>query len=499
MGASGSTPPTAKPDVAVAAHVDGASVSAPGEIGPEPRSGGFDVEAMNGEFSLVLMGSKSVVVRVQTIGPIEDRVRILGIDAFRMWFQNSYTETRGPDGKTKGMTWAARWLAHGQRRQFAGIEFFPNPDGAETTPSYLNLWRGFSVVPSATEGSYSIFRDHVLNNVCQGDDALFRWVWAWFAHLLQRPRERIGTALVLRGKRGSGKTKVGEVIGSLVAAHYFLVDDPRYVTGQFNAHMAACLLLQAEEAVWAGDKVAEGRLKGLITSRFQMIEAKGIDPIRVANHVRLMMTSNEDWVVPAGKDERRFCVLDVDSRCAQNSGYFAEMEEQLASGGRERLLHDLLSLDVNSVDLRRIPRTGALLEQKLLSLDSVESWWLERLMSGTTLSGGDTWLYEVPSYSLFDDYIATADKVGVRRKREMIAFGMKLFKLVPNLAKSRPYIERERAVPKRVWCYRMPPLSQCREAFVAEVGQEISWPYDPATEDADTDVRESEFDGESAL
>ena len=53
------------------------------------------------------------------------------------------------------------------------------------------------------------------------------------------------------------------------------------MTGQFNAHMASCLLLQADEAVWAGDKAAEGRLKGLITSPIQQIEAKGVDPIRL--------------------------------------------------------------------------------------------------------------------------------------------------------------------------------------------------------------------------
>ena len=29
----------------------------------------------------------------------------------------------------------------------------------------------------------------------------------------------------------------------------------------------------------------------------------------MANYVRLVMTSNEDWVVLAGKDERRFTVL----------------------------------------------------------------------------------------------------------------------------------------------------------------------------------------------
>jgi hypothetical protein len=323
--------------------------------------GGYDVEAINREHSLVLWGGRAVIVKECPDASIEDRTRVLSIEAFCHWFSNQFTEIRGGDGKVRKVPCGKAWLADRNRRQFSGIEFFPNPDGAEATPGYLNLWRGFSVEPSE-QGSWSIFRDHLLKNVCQEDDRLFDWVFGWFAHIVQRPRERVGTALVLRGRMGTGKTKVGEVFGLLIAAHYFQVDDPRCVVGNFNAHMAACLLLQAEEAVWAGDKHTEGHLKGLITSNDQMIESKGVDPIRIRNYTRLIMTSNEDWVVPAGKDERRFCVLDVHPRCAQNHDYFREMQAELDQGGHARLLYDLLRFDLTKVDLRKIPRTQALLE-----------------------------------------------------------------------------------------------------------------------------------------
>jgi hypothetical protein len=286
----------------------------------------------------------------------------------------------------------------------------------------------------------------------------------------------------MRGRMGSGKTKVGEVFGSLFPQHYFLVDDPRYVTGQFNAHMATCLLLQADEAVWAGDKAAEGRLKGLITSTIQQIEAKGVDPIRLPNYVRLIMTSNEDWVVPAGMDERRFCVVDVDPRCAQNHDYFREMDEELASGGLECLLADLLAFDLDSINLRQIPRTEALLEQKIRSLSSVDSWWLERLMSGATLSHGVLWNTTVPCKSLFNDYIHVADKIGVRRKQEETVFGMRLKKLVPSIERARRSAEivddDGHMVIKRVRCYLLPKLSEAREAFEALVDQPVTWPVD---------------------
>lgn len=453
----------------------GAKNGATGAAEPaQARPLGYANEDMNREFALVLMGSKAVIIHEQDDGPAEDRVRILTLDAFRAWFLNRKTEFTGPDGKVKQTTWANLWLASGGRRQYHGIEFLPDPGDAAGTPGYFNLWRGFSVEPQAKPGGYAIFRDHLLTNLCRGDARLFRWVFAWFAHIVQRPRERIATALVCRGKMGTGKTKIGEVFGSLFPAHYFLVDDPRYLVGQFNAHMASCLLLQADEGFWAGDKAAEGRLKGLVSSEIQMIEQKGIDPIRVKNYLRLLITSNEDWVIPAGKDERRFAVLDVDPRCAQNTTYFREMDEQLDDGGRAALLHDLLAVELGSVDLRHIPRTDALLEQKLRSLDPVESWWFERLVAGATTRSSSAWVDAVPCDGLFDDFVASADRVGIRRKAEVTSFGMKLKKLIPGVARARMTIDVD-SVARRVWGYHLPRLPDCRAAFERELGHRIDW------------------------
>ncbi|MBS7698757.1 MULTISPECIES: primase-helicase family protein [unclassified Chelatococcus] len=443
---------------------------------PTPRALGYDIERMNEEFALVLMGSKAVVFLEQPNAPIEDVQRVLTLDALRAWFANRWTEIVSNDGKIKAITWATAWLSDRKRRSYRGIEFHPDKDNAPGTKDYLNLWSGFSVTPRKKKDGYAVLRDHMLNNVCDGNETIFRWLFGFFAHMLQRPRERLGVAIVLRGLMGSGKTKLGEVMGSLIQRHYFLVDDPRYVTGQFNAHMATCLLLQADEAVWAGDKTAEGRLKGLVTSPIQQIEAKGVDPIRLKNYLRLIMTSNNDWVVPAGKDERRFCVLDINPRCAQNHDYFREMDAELDSGGREALLYDLLHFDLSSVDLRKIPRTSALLEQKIRSLDSVEMWWFERLMSGTSTRGGESWLRVIPKSVLADDYIAVSDRVGVKRRAADTEVGMKLAKLVPGIITERSSWDGADGSQRRVWCWRLPSVEDCRASFEEALQQRVDWP-----------------------
>lgn len=444
----------------------------------EPQAWGYDVAAMNARYALVLVGSKAVVMEENPVAPIEERHALRTLDAFKAWHQNTLTQVPASDGKVRTLTHADRWLRDPKRRQFAGMCFHPAPTEAEPAPAgYFNLWRGFSVEPVQKKGGYSIFLDHVRTNICGGDAALTRWVMGWMAHLIQRPRERLGTALVFRGKMGTGKTLVGETLGRLIQAHYFLVDDPRYVVGNFNAHMASCLLLQAEEAVWAGDKVAEGRLKGLITSKFQMIENKGVDPIRLDNYVRLIMTSNEGWVVPAGKDERRYAVFDVSDRCKENHAYFGEMVQQLEAGGYAALLYDLMRFDIASVNLRDIPKTEALLEQKTRSLGHVESWWLGRLHDGRTRRKATGWETRVICDELVSDYLEESDRVGIKRRADETVFGLELRKL-GAIEKRRGRWGEGGAL---VNAYLIPPLHEARAAWEALVGQPVEWARDDET------------------
>jgi hypothetical protein len=95
----------------------------------------FDVDAMNRDHALLLMGSRAVVVRKKSDGPITDRVRFLAPEAFRLLFANRF------EGK---VTWANAWLSHPRRQAYAGVEFFPDPDGAKSTPGCLDGLRRVS-------------------------------------------------------------------------------------------------------------------------------------------------------------------------------------------------------------------------------------------------------------------------------------------------------------------------------------------------------------------
>jgi hypothetical protein len=395
--------------------------------------------------------------------------RLLKVGAFRQWFSNEQVlvgKTTRPIGEV--------WLNHPHRRQYQGIEFAPvgNRDG------YYNLWRGFSVAPRA--GSCKKFLDHLHDNVAQGDEYLFRWVVGWFAQIVQQPAEKIGTSLGLRGKQGAGKTIVGRVIGSLFPDHYRLVADPRYVTGRFNAHMVNLLLLQADEAFFAGDKREQGKLKDLVTGEEHPIEFKGIETIWVKNHIRLMATSNEDFVVPAGFDERRFALLDVRNAHAQDHDYFSAIVNEQDNGGREALLHHLQNFDSELVNLREIPKTTALLEQKIKTMTPEQAWWFETLKRGVLPWGIDE-PNTCSTRKLFSRYVRHADIQGARRKSIETTIGTFLHRSVgPDLTviQKKQYNLRDRfgrEFTDTGQAYVFPPLRECRKRFANQIGQEVIW------------------------
>lgn len=291
--------------------------------------------------------------------------------AFDQWYANQ----RLPDqtiGKkiVQGRTLSKYWFDNVRRRQYERLEFAP---GEDLGKGAYNLWRGFAYDPwegSNPEQYCGRYLRHLYDHVAQGNDEIYDKVLALFAHMFQCPqgKEVLGVSLVLRGDPGVGKSIVGEVIGELLHPHYLSVAQQRHLVGNFNSHLAGKLMLQADEAFWAGDKAAEGVLKDLITGKWMNVEMKGREVIRVRNFIRLLLTTNARWAVPVAIKDRRFMVVDVinPEHCGSRD-YFGAMVKELADEdgrGYRALLAHLLSYDWEAARPDVIPMTSALGEQK---------------------------------------------------------------------------------------------------------------------------------------
>lgn len=370
------------------------------------------------------------------------------------------------------------WLEHPKRRQFESIVFAP---GQEIMGAY-NLWKGFAC--EAKPGNCDLFLKHILDNICCGDKDHYHYLVRWMARGVQYPDRPGQTAVVMRGKQGTGKSFFAKTYGSLFGRHFMQVSNSKHLVGQFNAHLRDCVVLFGDEAFYAGDKQHESVLKTLITEETLQVEAKGIDIETANNCTHVLMASNSHWVIPAGANERRFFVLDVGDEQEQKSAYFKKIVVELDSGGREALLHYLSSLDLSEFEVRNVPKTTALHEQRILSMSPEEEWWYKKLVAGQLLERHSKWEREIPKPELMRDYTVYMQQLATYgRRANDTTLGKFLFRVVPKLhskQKLAHYTEPDeetgvRQAKRRVYVYQIQILSACRKHWETIYGKEV-WP-----------------------
>ena len=336
------------------------------------------VEQMNDRFCCVINGGKFAIFMEDEDG-VFDPPRRVWTKMSRADFLHYHEDERVKAvGSRREVSVAELWLASPRRRKYPGIVL--DPEGREDRK--LNLWRGWSVEPRP--GDWSLMRELVESVLCSGDKASAEYVMRWMAFMFQRPGVSPEAAITFRGREGTGKGTLGRALMSIAGPHGLTVSSPAQFAGRFNAHLRSVAFLFADEAFWPGHREAEGVLKQLVTEPVIAFEGKGADIVPGRNLIHLMMASNNEWVVPAGLDARRFAVFDVSDARRGDKAFFGALNAQMAAGGLAAMLHDLLATDVGGWHPSRgIPRTQALADQKALSLDPASKWWMAVLDRGT--------------------------------------------------------------------------------------------------------------------
>ncbi len=374
------------------------------------------------------------------------------------------------------------WLQNEHRRQYSAVAFAPE----RTLPDDIyNLWRGFSV--TSEPGDCSLFLHHLRENVCSGDAGYYDYLIKWMARAVQCPHLPGYVAVVLRGGRGVGKSFFAHTFGQLFGRHYMHISNSGHLVGNFNSHLRDLVLLFADEAFFAGDKRHESILKTLVTEEQMAIEAKGIDVEMAPNCIHLIMASNDLHVIPAGGDERRFFVVDVGDAEKQNTPYFRAIKAQMElkddkgkMAGYRALLDHLRTLDITDFEVRKVPTTPALREQKLLSLSVVEEWWYQKLLTGCSLRNGDEWQTDFPVEQLVNDYVAEMKRFNISKRGNATALGRFLRKVCPGIIPSSRKTTFEipdedghwsREVHRRARWYTIPVLSKARAQWEEQYGQ----------------------------
>lgn len=278
------------------------------------------------------------------------------------------------DGKSVELgTW---WIKNSARREYDSVMF--DPDQPKETKGCLNLYEGMSVPP--VKGSWKRTLKHIYTILTSRDREQFKYVVKWFAWCLQNPGKRAEVVIIFKGKQGAGKGFIFTQFIKIFGNHGIHVSNRSHLTGEFNAHMRTCVFLFADEAYYPGDKEVEGALNQLISEEKIAIRAMRRDVVIARNCLHIGMATNADWVIPASGDARRYYINEVDNKYAKNQisdrqreKYFGLLWGEMAHGGREAMVYDLINMDLKGYHPRfNVPETEEYRRQSAMGMNKLD-------------------------------------------------------------------------------------------------------------------------------
>lgn len=357
------------------------------------------------------------------------------------------------------------WLNHPERPTYKQIVFRP---GEEITSDQFNMFRGWPIEPDEGECPY-ILR-HIREVICAGNSAVSEWVLDWFAHIFQRPFEVVGSSIGIKGVPGTGKSTLYEIFAKLLVNYATLADTIETITGRFNIHLLNKLLVCLEEATWGGSKKSANILKNRITATKLSYEIKGGSQFTDRNYCRYMALSNEDHFLSLDPDDRRWLILEVPEKYAEDDSYFVPLRKHIPEE-LPHLMHFLLNRKIVN-DLRKVPNTDAKTRLKQFGMNPTEEWFFQCLIEGQisfineqrepeTLLSFENWIrsgfHEVPLDRLHQSWVLDSRKTAHTNSSKN-AFGTAFKKLIGPM-------NMQRVRKSDGYYYKIPYLESCRAIF----------------------------------
>jgi hypothetical protein len=435
------------------------------------------LSAMNKIYAVVKYGDQIVIANI-----VGKKIDFMADSDFHKMTANQVIEFA--DGKT--MKLSRIWFSWPHRRQFIGRGAVFEPGRPlELQGDMLNMFRGLAIEPAP--GNWSLMKAHILNVLCAGRQEIFDYLIGWMAWSVQNLDRPIGVAVALLGDQGAGKGIFVRAFGSLFGEHFAHVANGEQLTGRFNASIGKSCLVFLDEAVWAGDKKAEGVLKALITEPRLSLEEKFKNPITVANALRIVVASNNEWAVPAGIGDRRWLILNVDNSYSgmNHAAYFDALGVEIENGGAAAMLHDLLAFDLSGFNVRQVPRTAAKAQQQALSLPSTEAWLYQVLQDGAIeqraqnglLGAKQEWeekgliVGKDLAYAAYEgfsskrrDYRPTGKSQWSKRLHAILGPSLGTTRLTDGTGRTR--------------FFQFSALPDCRQQFAVQIGADFEWEPD---------------------
>lgn len=257
----------------------------------------------------------------------------------------------------RGSDLAARWLSHPLHLEKDYDKVVFDPTQRVDLNTHINLFEGFPLKPRKDDAKVDLVLD-LLWSLCATErnrEDVFNWVLRWLAYPLQHPGAKMQTALLFFGeKQGTGKSLFFEGIVKPIYGAHGATGGQHQLEGTYTMWRSQKLFVLFEEILSRQDKYSYfGLIKHMITGRDTPISQKFKDDRTEANHMNVVMLSNEFQAVPIEPEDRRFLVVDV--RQALDAELLAKIKAQLEHGLIEAFYAFLLTFPLLDFDAHTKP------------------------------------------------------------------------------------------------------------------------------------------------
>jgi hypothetical protein len=245
------------------------------------------------------------------------------------------------------------WHDDIDHRVYTKMVFETNP--SKFNPKNYNLFTGFSNdkgQPAIKETESHFLR--LLSKHCQ-EPEIYEFFKCWIAHMIQRPWEKSGIAMVLYSKLGGvGKNCLVDGIKAIIGKKYTgQLQSIKDITKDFNAHLCNKIFIYGDE-VCSKAKEMTDFLKNVVTRTECSLEKKGVDAITVNDQSNYMFTTNNEHCFKTDETDRRLNFIRcVEERLSSDDSiaFYEEINDPI----KVQQLFEFFKT-YEQVDLENIPR-----------------------------------------------------------------------------------------------------------------------------------------------
>jgi hypothetical protein len=245
---------------------------------------------------------------------------------------------------------------------------FTKPYGLNSKNRTFNIFKGFDMEPENTGADTSVLWNHLKFLFSNVEPDNQEWIIDWIAQMFQEPNKKMGTALVLISREGTGKGLFFDSLMSRIFGRDYVIDtscDP--FDKNFNGNLKNKILLNLNEGGWNHRKDTKGQLKNFITDPTFRYEEKFREAEMLINPTRIVMTTNEDWAVSVRNDDRRYFVVEIPGDHIGDLNYFENLVKSIENDDVcKQFYYEMINRKITH-NLRMAPKTEFHKEQQLYS------------------------------------------------------------------------------------------------------------------------------------